>query len=168
VAGVSWLVLNDEDAPPLPALMLVITCHSQCCRRLVNLFIRRNSVSPLASVLAQNVQGGVQILGAFVTETGGLRYHLQRQVAPWLHGNAQWALRYRNNLCGAYSYDGMTLLELQTIYAGMEDILRADSATADAQLFEGRLDAVHKLLSSTETYTFKPKFQVNPEATLIA
>jgi hypothetical protein len=72
-----------------------------------------------------------------------------------------------NNLCGAYSDDGMTLLELQTIYAGLEDVLRADWQQP-TQLFEARLDAVHKLLSSTETYTFKPKFQVNPEATLIA
>jgi len=61
----------------------------------------------------------------------------------------------------------MTLLQLQTIYAGLEEILKADWQQA-TQLFEGRLDAVHKLLSSTETFTFKPKFQVNPEATLIA
>jgi hypothetical protein len=61
----------------------------------------------------------------------------------------------------------MTLLELQTIYARLEEILKADRLQR-TQLFGGGLDAVHKLSSSTETYTFRPKFQVNPEATLIA
>ena len=124
-------------------------------------------MAPWASVIAQNQGSGVQILAAFVSEMGGLRYHLQQQVARWLHRHAQWALRYRNNLCGCYSDDGMTLLELQTIYAGLEEILKADWQQP-TQLFEGRLDAVHKLLSSTEVYTFRPKFQVSPEATLIA
>jgi hypothetical protein len=35
-------------------------------------------------VLAQNAQGGVQILAAFVTEAGGIRYHFEQQVLPWL------------------------------------------------------------------------------------
>jgi hypothetical protein len=56
---------------------------------------------------------------------------------------------------------------VQTIYARLEEILKADRLQR-AQLFEGRLDALHKLLSSTETYTFRPKFQVNPEATSTA
>jgi hypothetical protein len=47
---------------------------------------------------------------------------------------------------------------VQTIYARLEEILKADRLQR-AQLFEGRLDALHKLLSSTETYTFRPKFQ---------
>jgi hypothetical protein len=61
----------------------------------------------------------------------------------------------------------MTLLELQTTYAGLDEILKADWQQP-TQLFEGRLDGVHKLLSFAEVYTFRPKFQVSPEATLIA
>jgi hypothetical protein len=48
-------------------------------------------------------------------EIGGLRDHLQQKVAPWLQRNAGGALRYRNNLCGCYSDDRMSLFELQTM-----------------------------------------------------
>ena len=40
-------------------------------------------------------------------------------------------------------------------------------AAADA-IIRGRLDGVHKLLSSAEVYTFRPKFQVSNDAVLIA
>ena len=54
-------------------------------------FIGTTLVSPWASVIAQNQGSGVQILAAFVSEMGGLRYHLQQQVMPWLAKHAQWA-----------------------------------------------------------------------------
>jgi hypothetical protein len=66
------------------------------------------------------------MLGAFVTETGGLRYHLQQQVIPWLIKCAAWVLRNKQRLCAAYSDDDMTLLELQTVYASLETNFRAD------------------------------------------
>jgi hypothetical protein len=88
--------------------------------------------------------------GGICQSGGRLRHNLQQQVALWLHRNAGSALRYQNNLCGCYSDEGMTLLKLQTIYARLEEILKADRLQR-AQLFEGRLDALHKLLSSTET-----------------
>ena len=61
----------------------------------------------------------------------------------------------------------MTLLELQTVYASLATILRADWQQP-TQVWEGRKDAMAALLGSVEHFTFRPKFQVNPEATLIA
>ena len=48
------------------------------------------STSPWASVIAQNAQGDVQVLASFVTEAGGLRYHVEQQVTPWLRNHARF------------------------------------------------------------------------------
>ena len=60
----------------------------------------------------------------------------------------------------------MTLIELQTLYAGLEEILKADW-NQPTLLFEGRMGVVHALLNSVEHYTFQPKFQVSSDAVLI-
>ena len=122
--------------------------------------------SPNESILAQNDRNGVQILAAFVTEIGGLRYHLQKQVAPWLSKYASWALHSRRDLLGCYSDDNMTLLELQTLYASLEDIMPADW-DQPRQVFEGRIGAMQALLSEVQHFTFQPKFLVSNDATLI-
>ena len=43
-------------------------------------YIGTTLVTPWASVLAQEDRGSVQILAAFSTELGGLRYHMEEQV----------------------------------------------------------------------------------------
>jgi hypothetical protein len=121
----------------------------------------------VGSVIAQNQGSGVQILAAFVSPAGAFVITYSNRLRCGYIVMPGQRLRYQNNLCGCYSDEGMTLLELQTIYARLEEILKADRLQR-TQLFGGGLDAVHKLSSSTETYTFRPKFQVNPEATLIA
>jgi len=169
VAGVAWLVLNDEDSAATTGFNARYHLAKQPLLPVFgeSVYIGTTLVSPWASVLAQNVQGGVQILGAFVTETGGLRYHLQQQVIPWLIKYAGWALRNKQSMCATYSGDNMTLLEVQTVYASLETILRADWQQP-TQVWEGRRDAMAALLGSVEHFTFRPRFQVNPEATLIA
>jgi hypothetical protein len=75
VAGLAHLVLNDDDTSASgfnaryhvankPLLSVAYEAVS----------IGSTLTSPWAAVLAQNSRGGVQILAAFVTEAGGLRY----------------------------------------------------------------------------------------------
>jgi hypothetical protein len=118
-------------------------------------------------VLAQNAQGGVQVLAAFVTEAGGLRYHFEQQVLPWLTQHARFAFSNRQALlCGSYS-DDMDMLSLQTLVASLESIAPWNWQQPALQ-WEGRREGMLALLSQVERFTFHPKFQVNPEATLIA
>jgi hypothetical protein len=168
VAGVSWLVLNDEDSaasgfnaryhvankPLLPVPYEPV-------------YIGLTLTSPWASVLAQNAQGGVQILAAFVTEAGGLRYHFEQQVIPWLRTYARFVFSNRQNLlCGCYD-DSMGMLTIQTLVASLENIAPWNWQQPSLQ-WEGRRENMLALLSQVERFTFQPKFQVNPEATLIA
>ena len=169
VAGVNWLVLNDEDSsasgfnaryhvadkPLLPVAYEPI-------------FIGSTLTSPWASVLAQNAQGGVELLAAFVTEAGGLRYHFEQQVLAWLTQYVRFAFSNRRALlCGCYS-DDMDLLTLQTLVANLENTAPWNWQQPSLQ-WEGRREVcMLALLSQVERFTFQPKFQVNPEATLIA
>ena len=70
VAGVTWLVLNDEDSDATTGFNARYHLAKQPLLPVFGepAYIGTTLVSPWASVLAQNVQG-VQILGAFVTET---------------------------------------------------------------------------------------------------
>jgi hypothetical protein len=85
------------------------------------LYIGSTLTSPWASVLAQNAQGGVQILAAFVTEAGGLRYHLSSRLSRGFATMARFAFSNRQNLCGCYD-DSMDMLTLQTLVASLENI----------------------------------------------
>ena len=129
-------------------------------------YIGSTLTSPWASVIAQNAQGDVQVLASFVTEAGGLRYHVEQQVTPWLRNHARFVFSNRQNLCGCYD-DNMDLLQLQTLYASLEDILKADW-NQSTQTWDGRREAMHALLNSVEHFTFRPKFQVSSDAVLIA
>jgi hypothetical protein len=167
VAGLAHLVLNDEDSsasgfnaryhvadkPLLPVAYEPV-------------YIGSTLTSPWASVLAQNPQGGVQILAAFVTEVGGLRYHLEQQVLPWLTQYARFAFSNRQNFCGCYS-DDMDMLTLQTLVASLENIAPWNWQQPSLQ-WEGRRENMLALLSQVERFTFLPKFQVSNNAMLIA
>jgi hypothetical protein len=117
------------------------------------------------SVCAES-SGGVQILAAFVTEAGGLRYHVEQLIILWLTQHARFAFSNRQALlCGCYD-DSMDMLTVQTLVASLENILPASWYQPTA--WEGRRESMLALLSQVERFTFQPKFQVNPEATLIA
>jgi hypothetical protein len=168
VAGLAHLVLNDDDTSASgfnaryhvankPLLSVAYEAVS----------IGSTLTSPWAAVLAQNSRGGVQILAAFVTESGGLRYHVEQQVIPWLTQHARFAFSNRQALlCGCYS-DDMDMLTLQTLVASLEKIA-AWNWQQPALQWEGRRESMLALLSQVERFTFQPRFQVSNDAVLIA
>ena len=108
----------------------------------------------------------MQTLASFVTETGGLRYHLEQQVTPWLRNHARFVFSNRQNLCGCYD-DSMDMLTLQTLVASLEKIAPWNWQQPSLK-WEGRRENVLALLSQVERFTFTPKFQVSSDAVLIA
>jgi hypothetical protein len=132
----------------------------------VPIYIGLTLTEPWASVIAQG-QNGVQVLAAFVSQSGGLRFHLEGQVIPWLMQHARFAFSSRQNLLlGCYS-DDMDLLTLQTLFASLETIAPWNWQQPSLQ-WEGRREAMLTLLSMVQRFTFTPQFQVSPDATLIA
>jgi len=137
VAGVSWLVLNDEDTAAT---------------------IRFNARYHPAKHPKLPVFGEPVYIGTFWLAHGlqflrrmfkaGFEYSAlwsQRRAAFVIicssksfrgSTNAAWALRSKQSLCAAYSDDNMTRLELQTVYASLERILRVDWQQA-MQVWEG-------------------------------
>lgn len=117
----SWLLLNDEDSAASGFNARYYVAKKPLLSVAYEpIFIGSTLTSPWASVLAQNVQGGVQILAVFVTEAGGLRYHFEQQALPWLTQHARFAFSNRQALlCGTYS-DDMDMLTLQTLVASLE------------------------------------------------
>jgi hypothetical protein len=99
------------------------------------------------------------------SEAGGLRYHFEQQVIPWLGNHARFVFSNGQKLCGCYN-DSMDLLTLQPLVVSLENIAPWNSQQPSLQ-WEGRRESMLALLSQVERFTFQPKFQVN-EATLIA
>ena len=110
VAGVTWLVLNDEDGSSSG-----FNARSHLADKPLlpvpygPIFIVLTLVEPWASVIAQNVGGGVQVLATFASQTGGLRYHLEQQLIPWLMQHARFAFSNRQTLlCGCRKAQGQS------------------------------------------------------------
>jgi hypothetical protein len=168
VAGLVHLVLNNEDGgssgfnarfhisnqPILPA-------YGE------PLFIGLTLTEPVASVIAQGVGGSVQVLAALVSETGGLRHHVEGLLIPWLTQHARFAFSsWQRLLLGSYD-DNMDLLTVQTLHASLETIAPWNWQQPSLQ-WEGRRESMLALLSQVERFTFQPKLQVSNDAVLIA
>jgi hypothetical protein len=82
VAGVTWLLLNDEDSAASARFNFRYHIANQPLLPVPYeaIYIGLTPTEPWASVIAEG-QNGVQILAAFVSQSGGLRYHLEAQVS---------------------------------------------------------------------------------------
>jgi hypothetical protein len=118
----------------------------------------------VASVIAQSIDGGIEIYAAFGTEGAGLRYHLKTHLRPWLIQNAPWAIGRK--LFGCYSED----LDREAEFAMrqiIEEILPGEWDVA-LQPLEARREVMLATFSEVAPFTLLPKFKVSPDASLIA
>ena len=123
VAGVAWLALNAEGAGS-PGFNARFHISNQPISPVYGepVYIGLTLIEPIASVIAQGIGGGVQVLQALFSESGGLRHHVEGLLIPWLTRYARFAFSSRQRLLlGCYD-DNMDLFTLQTLHASLETI----------------------------------------------
>src|SRR5215472_5970400 len=115
---------------------------------------------PIASVIAQALDSGIQVFAAFASH-GGLRAHIESYLRPWL-------MRYGrgSGIMGCYGDDVDTIAQ-QSLVPILEDNLRGEWWPPELPL-EVRKEDVLALFSEVTPFTFAPKLQLSPAASLLA
>jgi hypothetical protein len=167
VAGVSYLLINAEASQKHRGFNAAkhISQEKLLPVRGAPIGIGLTLSSPTASVIGQaDDHGGIQIFMAFASQ-GGLKYHIEQYIRPWLYQCAGWALNDWQKILG--SYEDIEQSAQWSLVQIVMDTLAGDWQPP-AMPIEGRREVMLSALSKAQTFTFQPAFQVDPGADLIA